>query len=137
MGVFWHNAAETWIDITNAAANKVCVDNVSSIIKLFFLNIPSHPILIQVYCFDKNLNQSRKIYSHRYFFATYWYLPVRIFWGSCCRTSRQTMKYHRLTLTGCQRAASLISSSSSALGLMTSSDSTPRSLAHKLSLRYA
>ena len=23
MGVFWHNAAETWIDITNAAANKV------------------------------------------------------------------------------------------------------------------
>ncbi len=25
MGVFWHNAAETWIDITNAAANKVGV----------------------------------------------------------------------------------------------------------------
>ena len=23
VGVFWHNAAETWIDITNAAANKV------------------------------------------------------------------------------------------------------------------
>ena len=23
MGVFWHNAAETWIDITNSAANKV------------------------------------------------------------------------------------------------------------------
>ena len=23
MGVFWHNAAETWVDITNAAANKV------------------------------------------------------------------------------------------------------------------
>ncbi len=25
VGVFWHNAAETWIDITNAAANKVLV----------------------------------------------------------------------------------------------------------------
>ena len=23
VGVFWHNAAETWIDITNAAANRV------------------------------------------------------------------------------------------------------------------
>jgi len=23
VGVFWHNAAETWVDITNAAANKV------------------------------------------------------------------------------------------------------------------
>ena len=23
VGVFWHNAAETWIDITNSAANKV------------------------------------------------------------------------------------------------------------------
>ena len=26
MGVFWHNAAETWIDITNSAANKVLHD---------------------------------------------------------------------------------------------------------------
>ncbi len=23
VGVFWHNAAETWVDITNSAANKV------------------------------------------------------------------------------------------------------------------
>ena len=23
VAVFWHNAAETWVDLTNAAANKV------------------------------------------------------------------------------------------------------------------
>lgn len=33
MGVFWHNAAETWIDITNAAANKVRMDN-GAVVKL-------------------------------------------------------------------------------------------------------
>ena len=26
VGVFWHNAAETWIDITNSAANKVTAE---------------------------------------------------------------------------------------------------------------
>ena len=74
MGVFWHNAAETWIDISNAAANRVLDD-------VIIIPLIANTIL-------------KVDYFYRTSSASY------------CPTSRQTMRSHRQTHTGCPRAAS-------------------------------
>lgn len=59
VGVFWHNAAETWIDITNSAANKVHLS--------IHLSIDTHVTASHIIVFWK--------------YMYLWYLEAR---GRCC-----------------------------------------------------
>ena len=78
VGVFWLNAAETWVDIANSAADKVYTTS---------------SLTLPLTC-----DAPREGYTMSSCFLS------RTCWGSCCPTLSQRMRSLRLTHTGCPRA---------------------------------
>lgn len=77
VGVFWLNAAETWVDIANSAADKVYTTS---------------PLTLPLTC-----DAPKEGYTMSSCFLS------RTCWGSCCPTLSQRMRSLRLTHTGCPR----------------------------------
>lgn len=145
VGVFWHSAAETWIDITNAAANKVSLAHFSHpthhqllCLLLPFSCTPYHYLLPHILYplssssnpFPPDLLPTPLLHVILLSLPSFYFLPflhllplplplpLRTCWGNYSRTSNRRRRCLRQTHTGCQKVASSTSSSSWGLGRM-------------------